>query len=141
PSARSPARPGGKGPCPSWDSGRGHRRAGSPASAPDAPVGPGVHTSTTRGVRMHRRPARTTVVAPLLVAMALGLGACGGDDEPTDTPTPTETSSATETPSPSESPSDNAPEADVSLTFEGGAWTPNGVRVEGKVGEPVTVEI
>jgi hypothetical protein len=93
---------------------------------------------------MPRRPARTTVVAPLLLVMALGLGACGGEDEPdTPAPSPTETSSATESPSdsPSESPTETTPEADIALTFEGGAWTPNGVRVEGTVGEPVTIEI
>ena len=101
---------------------------------------------------MHRRRARTALVAPFLLVAALGLSACGSDDDSTATDSPSPTQSASESPSerPSESPSETAsespteapePAADVELTVRGGVWTPNGIRVEASVGEPVTIEI
>lgn len=101
---------------------------------------------------MHRRSARTALVAPILLVAALGLSACGSDDDSTATESPSPTQSASE--SPSESPSETAsesasespsetptPAADVELSVKGGVWTPNGIRVEASVGEPVTIEI
>ena len=53
---------------------------------------------------MKHRLATGIVVVIASMALALGLGACGGDPDPTDTPVPTATTAPTSTPSPTNTP-------------------------------------
>lgn len=100
-----------------------------------------------------RGSARLTfLAAPLTLALALGLTACGdGGEEPsTDT---TSTSSPSETPSPSEEtePSEEPEpteelegESDamaIDVTRENDRFTPNGERVDVEIGQPLTITI
>lgn len=71
-----------------------------------------------------------TRLAPLVLVVAASLSACGGDGD-TDPPATDPSASS----SPSDSPSDSgsrstSDDVAVTVTREGGSFTPNGVRVE-----------
>lgn len=98
-----------------------------------------------------RRPLR---IAALLCSLALTgatVSACGGEDSPesddsptasVSTPAESPTDSASESTSDSATPSASEADADaIDVTFSGDTVTPNGERVEAKVGEPVTFHI
>jgi hypothetical protein len=85
---------------------------------------------------------RRTLV-PLAVATLLSLTGCSGDDPPGAAPTsssPTATASASNS---SSSASEPTPASGlvVDITFEGDSVTPNGERVEAKVGQPITLRV
>jgi hypothetical protein len=91
---------------------------------------------------------RRTVLAACAAAALLVLTACGGGaDEPSadasGTPTPTASSTSSEStskaPKPTKKPAPAGPVVDV--TINGDSVTPNGDRVDAKVGEPVTLNI
>lgn len=95
---------------------------------------------------MPRHRLRSATVAAIAVT-ALGLSGCASaDTQPDDATTsavPTETGSPTTSTSTSTEPS-TAPEPAgvvIEITFDGDSVTPNGERVDAKVGEPVTLEI
>jgi Flp pilus assembly protein TadD len=86
-----------------------------------------------------RHRLRSTTVA-VIAATALGLSGCASadDTEPEDGAT----TSATPTESGSSSSTEPTPAGVVvEITFDGDSVTPNGERVDAKVGEPVTLEI
>ena len=95
---------------------------------------------------MPGRPLRSATVAAIAVAVtALGLSGCASaeDDEPggaaTTSSAPTETGSASTSTEPEPEPEPAG--VVVEITFDGDSVTPNGERVDAKVGEPVTLEI
>ena len=86
-------------------------------------------------------------LAPVVLVLAAALSACGGDGDtdasstdPTSTASPSEPSSD----SPAESPAESSTSADsvaVSVTREGGSFTPNGERVELAVDQTLVLTI
>ncbi len=97
---------------------------------------------------MPRHPLRSATVAAIAVAVAaLGLSACastedaGPDDAATTSSAPTETGSASTSTEPEPEPEPEPAGVVVEITFDGDSVTPNGERVDAKVGEPVTLEI
>ncbi|GAB3031356.1 hypothetical protein GCM10011376_24560 [Nocardioides flavus (ex Wang et al. 2016)] len=89
-------------------------------------------------------------LAPVVLVLAAGLSACGGDEEPAPADT-SQTTSTDETAAPEDdatsTPTDDAttaPEDDtvaVTVTREGGDFTPNGERVELGVGQTLVLTI
>ena len=74
-------------------------------------------------------------LAPLTLVLALGLSACGGEDEPTLT---------RDSSSPSDSGSTTSSDGDtvaVTVTREGDTFTPNGERVELEVGQTLDLTV
>ena len=88
---------------------------------------------------MPRRRTRVATTAAAVIALAaLALSSCASaeDAEPDDSATSSATKggSATSTPS-------KATGVVVDITFDGDSVTPNGERIDAKVGEPVTLNI
>jgi hypothetical protein len=84
------------------------------------------------------------ISAAAIALAVLTLSSCASaedtepDDAATASATPTDTGSASE--SPSSQPSEPAGVV-VDITFDGDSVTPNGERIDAKVGEPVTLNI
>ncbi len=77
-----------------------------------------------------------------LLAAALLLAGCGSSDEPTDESAPAAAATPSSTPTPDASPSEPADDGvDVEIVVEDGKVTPQGGRVEVKVGQEVTLSI
>ena len=94
---------------------------------------------------MPRRRTRVATTAAAAIALAaLTLSSCSSaedaepDDSATTSSTPTDTGSASE--SASTEPSEPTGVV-VDITFDGDSVTPNGERIDAKVGEPVTLNI
>ena len=87
-----------------------------------------------------RRTRVATTAAAALALATLTLSSCSSaeDAEPDDSATAT--SSATDSGSGSSTPSDPTGVV-VDITFTGDSVTPNGERIDGKVGEPITLNI
>ncbi len=88
-----------------------------------------------------------TRLAPVVLVLAASLTACGGDGD-TDPPATDPTSTSSPSDSPSDTPSDPASEptsADdsvaVTVSREGGSFTPNGERVELGIGQALVLTI
>ena len=88
-----------------------------------------------------------TRLAPVVLALAASLTACGGDGD-TDPPATDQTSTSSPSDTPSDTPSDpgsesSTPDDSVAVTVsrEGDSFTPNGERVELAVGETLTLTI
>jgi hypothetical protein len=88
-----------------------------------------------------------TRLAPVVLVLAASLTACGGDGD-ADPPATDQTSTSSPSDAPSDAPSD--PESDsgspddsvaVTVTREGGAFTPNGERVELGIDQPLVLTI
>ena len=86
-----------------------------------------------------------TAAAAVITVTALGLFGCASaeDSEPDDAATSSTTATETESSSTS---TESTPKPDpagvvIEITFDGDSVTPNGERVDAKVGEPVTLEI
>lgn len=89
-----------------------------------------------------RHIAAAAVLALTLLGTASG---CGDEPEGTATDESTTSSSATSSASEGTSPSPDATDTDsgvgIAITIADGEVTPNGERVQVKVGEPITLEI
>jgi hypothetical protein len=86
-----------------------------------------------------RRVRVATTAAAVITLAALGLSGCASadDTEPEDSAT----TSSTPTDSGSSSTSTKPAGVVVDITFDGDNVTPNGERIDAKVGEPVTLNI
>ncbi|HSF36135.1 MAG TPA: hypothetical protein VLA70_08475 [Nocardioides sp.] len=88
-----------------------------------------------------------TRLAPVVLVLAASLTACGGDGD-TDPPATDQTSTSSPSDTPSETPSDpgsesSTPDDSVAVTVsrEGGSFTPNGERVELGIGQALVLTI
>jgi hypothetical protein len=87
------------------------------------------------------------LLLPLLLSLGLLVGGCGDESEPaTDDPSTPTSSPATPSEEPTRTPSEKGEEPGpegpvVDIAVEGDSISPNGERVEGKVGEPITLDI
>ena len=89
---------------------------------------------------MPRRRSRAATAATAAIAVAvLALSGCASadDSQPEDSATATSTGSSSSDPSSDSSPSGVV----VDVTFKGDSVTPNGERIDAKVGEPITLNI
>ena len=89
---------------------------------------------------MPRRRSRAATAATAAIALAvLALFGCASADDstPEDSATATSTGSSSSDPSSDSSPSGVV----VDVTFKGDSVTPNGERIDAKVGEPITLNI
>ena len=89
---------------------------------------------------MPRRRSRAAIAATAAIALAvLALSGCASadDSKPEDSATATSTGSSSSDPSSDSSPSGVV----VDVTFKGDSVTPNGERIDAKVGEPITLNI
>jgi hypothetical protein len=87
-----------------------------------------------------RRRSRAATAATAAIALAvLALSGCASADDstPEDSATATSTGSSSSDPSSDSSPSGVV----VDVTFKGDSVTPNGERIDAKVGEPITLNI
>ena len=84
---------------------------------------------------MPRRRTRVATAAAAIVLATLALSACSSaeDSKPDDAATATDGGSASESSKPGG--------VVVDITFDGDTVTPNGERIDGKVGEPITLNI
>jgi hypothetical protein len=82
-----------------------------------------------------RRRTRVATAAAAIVLATLALSACSSaeDSKPDDAATATDGGSASESSKPGG--------VVVDITFDGDTVTPNGERIDGKVGEPITLNI
>lgn len=88
-----------------------------------------------------------TRLAPVVLVLAASLTACGGDGD-TDPPATDQTSTSSPSDTPSETASDpgsesSTPDDSVAVTVsrEGGSFTPNGERVELGIGQALVLTI
>ncbi len=92
-----------------------------------------------------------TRLAPVVLVLAASLTACGGDgdtDPPATDPTSTSSPSDSASDTPSDTPSDPGSESSsaddsvaVTVSREGGSFTPNGERVELGIGQALVLTI
>ena len=89
--------------------------------------------------RRRTRVATTAAAAVVLAALALSSCSSADDSEPDDAATSSATTSPTD--GGSGSASSDPTGVVVDITFDGDSVTPNGERIDAKVGEPVTLNI
>jgi hypothetical protein len=90
-------------------------------------------------IAVPRRRTRTTTAAAVIALVALTLSSCSSADD--DKPDDAATSGSTPTSTDSGSASSEPTGAVVDITFDGDTVTPNGERIDAKVGEPLTLNI